>query len=759
LELGVCLADDTRFFRGKNVYHEYGSQRYKALNGGNGGSRAGGSAERPWHSWINERYISQHASQPCDGQPPAVPLPTPQIRRGGLSCASKYSGTALSQSVDHMHRQGVWRVVFASLLKNSAPILGDWSAAVLSAIERVGRGNAFVSIVESGSGDATPAYLSALRAELCTRRVAHRILTSQAVRGASEHRIAYLARLRNLALRPVVELFSLSRVRFDKILFINDIIPCAGDMLRLLSLPASISCGYDFQKDIFYGTWASEFDEQLDSSQAHRACVLNGSRTDAPAPCAVDEERPIRVKCCWNGMAALSAEPFYRGIRFRTGMREMHGADCAQSECSLICLDFYKLGFTTTVIDPSVQLAYNEAARTRWWRLAARQGAAEVPRAGLVRRRRSWTWRCCEIVGKGDHFTSTSPAVCKHQVIQLPALRACQRDPATCLQYLPLRWEIDGARAGAQLPARAGPQAPAAGAQSPAASMVRQQCPSDGHWYACSDPRCNDRRKCNANAGLLQCACPPGHRPRGPARVDAAERWLCGRAPKCESEQLAAYEGRCDKYMAAACLRTPACLGLHRFKKRVLGMYCSMTSCSETRKAFGHCMRWRSGLDSLDKDDKLPKASGGGGGGGRSTDQLGDQLQLLPTTNRDHAYLLRSYLRESSAGACGAGLPIGKTSTGVLRVPQRLLFNGAVALLRNHSGLWRVAPSLVGAQALRAENALHTVELHPVPLGPPTSPLSALMRLRLSPLIGPRLPAPPKPLSSPTPATRPARNL
>jgi hypothetical protein len=47
------------------------------------------------------------------------------------------------------------------------------------------------------------------------------------------------------------------------------------------------------------------------------------------------------VQCCWNGMAALNAEPFKRGLRFRAQIK----GECRASECSLLCDDFQKLGY------------------------------------------------------------------------------------------------------------------------------------------------------------------------------------------------------------------------------------------------------------------------------------------------------------------------------------------------------------------------------------------------------------------------------
>ena len=40
------------------------------------------------------------------------------------------------------------------------------------------------------------------------------------------------------------------------------------------------------------------------------------------------------------------------------------------------------------------------------------------------------------------------------------------------------------------------------------AGSVEKQCMSDGGWYCCADQRCNIKRNCASNPGLLHCACP-----------------------------------------------------------------------------------------------------------------------------------------------------------------------------------------------------------------------------------------------------------
>jgi len=52
-------------------------------------------------------------------------------------------------------------------------------------------------------------------------------------------------------------------------------------------------------------------------------------------------------------MTVLNAEPFHRGLRFRHN----RGAECAASECSLMCKDLSYNGYVKKVIDPQVRAA------------------------------------------------------------------------------------------------------------------------------------------------------------------------------------------------------------------------------------------------------------------------------------------------------------------------------------------------------------------------------------------------------------------
>ena len=306
-----------------------------------------------------------------------------------------------------------------------------------SLVDALGPGALFVAVVESGSTDATRPTLRAFGRHLTSRGVPHRLSLGRDLvlpvfrEGGEGHRIDYLARLRNAALGPLLALARGSLLptslrsshggedtraatddrdggdvdgyaavpgpaHFDRVLFVNDVLLCGGDLLKLLASPADLACGYDFQGHAFWDSWVYEpgpagFPRCLDINDgapplnsgggshgggtglptlspplvdvARRRlnateAALARARGDGarPAPCA-SGEAPQPVKCCWNGGVAISAEAVYAGIRFRRGWSAEEGdpAECDQSECTLLCRDMKRLGFDRIEADPTVQ--------------------------------------------------------------------------------------------------------------------------------------------------------------------------------------------------------------------------------------------------------------------------------------------------------------------------------------------------------------------------------------------------------------------
>jgi Cryptococcal mannosyltransferase 1 len=143
------------------------------------------------------------------------------------------------------------RVFIAAMFSSSADVLSRyWIPALIGTIERLGRHNVYVSILENESLDNTREVLLRLEEELLAMGVLHTIRFEEGFRNRSSlvvdgflsrvlgpqgndnwimlstggewipRRISYLAAIRNMVLEPLRQ----TTRKFDKVLFINDVI-------------------------------------------------------------------------------------------------------------------------------------------------------------------------------------------------------------------------------------------------------------------------------------------------------------------------------------------------------------------------------------------------------------------------------------------------------------------------------------------------------------------------------------------------------
>jgi alpha-1,3-mannosyltransferase len=127
-------------------------------------------------------------------------------------------------------------------------------------IERLGSDNVYVSIYESDSTDATGHYLEEFKQLLTHRDIDHSIVNGGKSDPSAAHRIQHLANVRNHALEPLTRL----KQQFDKIIFMNDVLFCADDVLALIAYAqlhgSDLTCGLDFDNQGgigFYDTWVA----------------------------------------------------------------------------------------------------------------------------------------------------------------------------------------------------------------------------------------------------------------------------------------------------------------------------------------------------------------------------------------------------------------------------------------------------------------------------------------------------------------------
>lgn len=316
-------------------------------------------------------------------------------------------------------------------LRNSAHILPIQSTAILTALSHLlPSHNIYVSIFENDSTDSTPSMLGHLAAALERLGIDGLWITSSRLHtGYTQgNRINMLAELRNAALKPLIPFAG-----DGTIVFINDVILCASDILELVLQTqvqsADVAVGIDWSDTDHVERggpmYTRVYDDWVLRGINGQTVYEHGTADAWPLPppdgrdwltnafCtqSADVQRrwldslPFPVYAGWGGMAAFRASLFTRdGLRFRSsaaagwaggspsGAMGPWGrlvadpaylrADCpADSECGLVMRDVWNLrrGAARVVLAPQVNTAYT----AHMWR-TAQHFAPFVPRRGPV---------------------------------------------------------------------------------------------------------------------------------------------------------------------------------------------------------------------------------------------------------------------------------------------------------------------------------------------------------------------------------------
>ncbi|KAF7762100.1 CAZyme family GT69 [Agaricus bisporus var. burnettii] len=277
----------------------------------------------------------------------------------------------VSPDDDHLHvrrsdlSNKQHKYFFAINLYNSFDVVPDLFATLFRVASILGYQNVFVSIYENGSNDQTKALLRIFNA--LTRSVGMRVMirTSQRTRGQFNHRIEYLAEVRNSAFVPLHELRETENEIFDTIIFMNDILPCVDDLLELIwqsrKNNAGITCAADYMyhseiaAPVFYDNWVAR---DINGTALENAPFENIFHHPESSQ-RFQRHLPVQVQSCWNGIAVLDPAPFYSYPHVRFRMAKITEGECSASECSLICNDYWEAGYGRILMVPRVKLAYD----------------------------------------------------------------------------------------------------------------------------------------------------------------------------------------------------------------------------------------------------------------------------------------------------------------------------------------------------------------------------------------------------------------
>ncbi|KAL5120359.1 hypothetical protein ACEQ8H_001649 [Pleosporales sp. CAS-2024a] len=305
------------------------------------------------------------------------------------------------------------RIYIASIHWNSENILRNhWNNAVVELAHALGKENVYVAVYESGSWDHSKSALRELDEKLGAFDVPRNITLSDTThadelsvtndkktagwiytsRGRKElRRIPYLSRLRNWSLEPLLEL-SRKGQKFDKVLFLNDVVFSTKDVLKLLNTndgDYAAACSLDFSKPPqFYDTFA------LRDIEGHEALMPRWPYFRAKdSRQAMLANVPTPVASCWNGMVVMPAEPFSSGkLQFRGIPDSLAISHLEGSECCLIHVDnpLHTMQ-KRTYVNPQVRVGYDKTAYDKVHPQAIIQSTIRIFLALWESRIRRWT--------------------------------------------------------------------------------------------------------------------------------------------------------------------------------------------------------------------------------------------------------------------------------------------------------------------------------------------------------------------------------
>ncbi|CRG85518.1 hypothetical protein PISL3812_02570 [Talaromyces islandicus] len=278
------------------------------------------------------------------------------------------------------------RIFIASTHWNNEIVLrSHWNTAILNLAHSLGPENVYVSIVESGSYDNTKGALIELDYYLGELGINRTISLSDAShadaisrepeegeegwidtpRGRRElRRIPFLSRERNESLKPLAWLEKEFGLKFDKILFLNDVVFTNDDFYTLLDTnfgSYAAACALDFAKPpAFYDTFALR-DSDGNEAMMQTWPYFRGRKSRR----AMERNEIVPVKSCWNSMVIMDATPFYdrvsplqfRGIPDSLATHHLEG-----SECCLIHADNPLTAQKGVWLNPHVRVAYSGEA-------------------------------------------------------------------------------------------------------------------------------------------------------------------------------------------------------------------------------------------------------------------------------------------------------------------------------------------------------------------------------------------------------------
>lgn len=256
---------------------------------------------------------------------------------------------------------------FALDLYQAANVLNRLMASIVQVIRYLGPERCGLSIVEGRSDDGTYNILDELRPYLTHLGVRYWLNRSDNEPLAKGNdRIEELAKLRNMALEPLLSGDSRPFASKAQVIYLNDILVCPDDILELVyqhRLQEAVqTCSMDWAErgKNFYDVYVSRsmtgntFWEVV--PQGPWLFVDNLFYDDPYTKSKFTRGMPFQVFSCWGGMSVIEAWPFMNGsLRFRSAV----SGECHGGEPQILASDLARLGIHRVQTVPTVNVGYD----------------------------------------------------------------------------------------------------------------------------------------------------------------------------------------------------------------------------------------------------------------------------------------------------------------------------------------------------------------------------------------------------------------
>ena len=337
-------------------------------------------------------------------------------------------------------------IYLAAAFHNNVHTLESFERACEELAELTIVSTVHVTVCESGSTDGTDVKLLEIEQRFHKHR---KISTSFTLQGNitrnDRQRIEFLADIRNELIIPLQSLHT----RYDFVVFANDVFFSASDVMKLVDVGGDLVCGLDFNRvsenavlqrklvvspsngeadvravnlndgtqaspdlPIFYDVWVARTLEGLPfrnlppyvPQSEGNIKILRDFATGTPTfsdwiteanflplqkEAKPNEVQP--VQCCWNGLLAVRAKPFYRGLTFRSNLP----SECLAASENHMCTDLWHMGYKRVAVHNGVRLSYTDPVRDTLEKTPSASGATFSKKTGLFSKPPARATVCC----------------------------------------------------------------------------------------------------------------------------------------------------------------------------------------------------------------------------------------------------------------------------------------------------------------------------------------------------------------------------